>query len=148
MQVAVDCAEETPFVTTEDVSNGSREVPEEIVAADIGFSNPAALKAERDRCSTFGVTALGSIEEQAVVSDVPTLVLGGEYDPITPPKYGRLAAQTLSRSSFFEFKGTGHGVIYARECGMRMAAAFIASPEAQVDGSCVGEIGPPLFQVQ
>jgi pimeloyl-ACP methyl ester carboxylesterase len=51
------------------------------------------------------------ISQQAVTSNIPTLILAGELDPITPPAWGRLAGETLSHSQFLEFPDFGHGVL-------------------------------------
>ncbi len=40
-------------------------------------------------CKIWNVPAAPAVENQAVTSDVPTLVFSGEFDPITPPAYGQ-----------------------------------------------------------
>ncbi|NIT65351.1 MAG: alpha/beta hydrolase, partial [Gemmatimonadetes bacterium] len=61
------------------------------------------------QCELWQSGAADPVENQAVSSDIPTLVLGGEFDPITPPQYGRQAAATLPNSFFFQYPGLGHG---------------------------------------
>ncbi|MDX1747428.1 MAG: alpha/beta hydrolase, partial [Halobacteriales archaeon] len=80
-----------------------------------------------------------------VMSDVPALVLGGTFDPITPPEFGRVAAETLTNSYFFEFPGLAHGVSTAHECPLAMTLAFLDDPSREPDGSCISEIDPPRF---
>ncbi len=82
-------------------------------------------------------------ENQAVVSDIPTLILSGEFDPVTPPAWGQLAAETLSRSQFLEFTGFGHGILGSGKdgctCSRQIVSDFITDPESAVDASCVSE---------
>ena len=42
-----------------------------------------------------------------VASDIPTLVLSGEYDPITPPAYGDMVMSGLSRARHIIAPGQG-----------------------------------------
>ena len=43
---------------------------------------------------------------EAVYSETPALLLSGEYDPITPPAWAALAAETLPMSHTYTL--TGH----------------------------------------
>jgi len=92
-------------------------------------------------CQTWGVPASPPVENAPVVSDLPTLVLAGQFDPITPPSNGRRAAETLWRSTFIEFPGVGHGALVS-ECARSIMAAFFDDPEAPVDQSCVVTMAP------
>ncbi|RMG88195.1 MAG: alpha/beta fold hydrolase, partial [Chloroflexi bacterium] len=46
-------------------------------------------------CDAWGVETADEIEMQPVYSDIPTLLLSGQLDPITPPRNGEMAAETL-----------------------------------------------------
>ncbi|MEV2268365.1 alpha/beta hydrolase [Nonomuraea africana] len=59
----------------------------------------------------------------------PVLVLGGQYDPTTPPRTARPAAERLPGARFVEFAGVGHAVFLSNRCGARTIAAFLADPE-------------------
>ena len=75
-------------------------------------------------------------------SAVPTLVLPGEYDPVTPPAWGELAAETLDVSYFYVLPGGGHAVVDASECMMRIAQAFLDTPTVEPDASCLDGVRP------
>jgi pimeloyl-ACP methyl ester carboxylesterase len=99
-------------------------------------------------CKDFGVAPAPSGFNDAVHSDIPTLVLAGEYDPVTPPEQGKHAAETLSHSTYVEFPGMGHGEVFAGpECPEIVFRAFLAAPPAPVDTSCVAAMGPPNWAV-
>lgn len=97
-------------------------------------------------CQLWHVQPEPAVQWQPVTSSIPTLILAGEYDPTTPPAYGKLAAQTLSRSYFFLFPGTGHGVVGRIFCATSMFQAFVELPTEKPDSTCMAGVGEPLFE--
>ncbi len=90
----------------------------------------------------------GSVDEsfgQLVRSDIPTLVLAGSYDPVTPPDGGARVAEHLGAATFIEFDGTGHGVYRTHPCVDRIVTAFVDDPTAVLNTSCAATVGPPEF---
>ena len=85
-------------------------------------------------------------ENDPVVSDVPTLVFAGRYDPITPPSWGRAAAEHLPNSYFYEFPANGHGVMRDNRCALDIGLQFINDPTAELDASCLANESPPDFK--
>jgi pimeloyl-ACP methyl ester carboxylesterase len=82
----------------------------------------------------------------AVQSNKPVLLLSGELDPVTPPRYGDEVQRTLPNSRHFVFHGQGHGVM-GMGCGPRLVAGFIAAADAKaLDGKCLGllQYTPPF----
>lgn len=81
-----------------------------------------------------------------VSSDVPVLLLSGELDPVTPPRWAEDASQTLSRSMHVTFSGTGHGTL-GSGCARDLVETFVAA--GTVDGlesKCAQEgLRPPFF---
>ena len=72
-----------------------------------------------------------------VRSDRPVLLLSGEFDPVTPPRYGELVAGTLPASRHLVVRGEGHGVIGAG-CMPRLLARFVEGADpAALDASCL-----------
>ncbi|TAG47459.1 MAG: alpha/beta fold hydrolase [Betaproteobacteria bacterium] len=80
---------------------------------------------------------------EPTVSDIPTLLLSGSLDPVTPPTQGELAAKTLKQSKHVTFNGLGH-IVSPHSCARRLMAKFVAAGNiaAAVD-SCEGEINLP-----
>ena len=99
-------------------------------------------------CSDVNVASAPNGFNDPVRSDLPTLVLAGEYDPTTPPDQSKHAADSLTHSTFVEFPGMGHAEVFATpECPEIIFRAFLADPKAKVDTSCVGSMGPPAWNV-
>jgi pimeloyl-ACP methyl ester carboxylesterase len=99
-------------------------------------------------CKDLGVAPAPPGFNDPVHSDIPTLVLSGEYDPVTPPAQSKHATETLSHSTFVEFPGMGHAEVFAvPECPEIIFRAFLAGPTAPVDTSCAAAMGPPNWSV-
>jgi hypothetical protein len=56
-----------------------------------------------------------------------------------------LAAKTLSHSYYFLFPGAGHGIHYTSACAENILFAFQEIPDSKPDGSCISDLGEPLF---
>lgn len=86
-------------------------------------------------------------------SDIPTLVLNGAYDPVTPQPYGEAVARNLKNSYVYTFPGLGHGAFFpppgmpATDCVMQIATEFLARPGQAPNSSCLTQI-KPLFVVE
>lgn len=142
MQFSVQCNEEAAFTSPAAVTSAIADYPqlEPAFAASITFG-PAFF----DVCELWGAGRASPLENEPVASGVPTLVLAGEYDPITPPAWGRSAAATLTHATFVEFPGLGHGPSAESECPKEILRAFLNAPDEAVSTACVAGMGPPAF---
>jgi hypothetical protein len=91
-------------------------------------------------CDEWGVEDLGAALDQPVASIVPTLIVSGRYDPITPTYYAEKVAETLPNSVLVEFPNTGHGVVASSECADEVFRNFLWYPTTYLDTSCVADI--------
>lgn len=89
-------------------------------------------------CAALHITPAGVREDEVVHSDVPALVLVGEFDPITPPAFARLAAQGLPGAQVVVVADAGHAVLDAGECATTMVAMFLERPSDMPDRACAG----------
>ncbi len=80
-------------------------------------------------------------ESQPITSDVPALVIAGQFDPITPPLWAERAAQGLSRSYYYELPGAGHGASLAGACPQGLVMQFWADPTTAPNAGCIGDMG-------
>ena len=79
-------------------------------------------------------------------SDKPILMLSGELDPVTPPRYGQQILPGLSDARQLIFKGQGHSLL-GRGCMPQLLGKFIDKPDPrQLDASCLDKLGEtPAF---
>lgn len=137
MMASVQCHEEIVFSSPAAFADGLAQYPALSSFYDYAFTGSLMYRL----CARWGAGEADALANQPVVSDIPTLILAGEFDPITPPDWGRRAAATLSRSYFFEYPGVGHGVGNAPGgCPRAMMLAFWEAPERAPDAACLAEM--------
>ncbi|RYZ71304.1 MAG: alpha/beta hydrolase [Lysobacteraceae bacterium] len=77
---------------------------------------------------------------------VPALLLSGEFDPVTPSRYGDAVLKTLSKGRHLVLRGQGHNVI-GIGCMPRLMAQFIDTSDARaLDAKCLDKLAytPPF----
>jgi pimeloyl-ACP methyl ester carboxylesterase len=138
MNLSVECAE-----------RGGR-ADAAAVAADLAAHPRWRVLLERDwypvSCAAWSVPPADASDVAPVTSSIPTLILAGELDPVTPPEYADLAASTLARSTVVRVPGFGHAVTLVR-CPSDLRDAFLAAPDAPLDTSCLAGLfgGAPRY---
>ncbi len=143
MYYSVQCYEEVPFGSPDDVVAGGAE------HAQISnfFTRSYYLgKAIFTVCKSWHLDGFNEVENQPVVSDIPTLILSGEYDPITPPTWGAMTSETLANSYHFTFPGLGHGVSIVGDCPIGIVTDFLDTPLNEPDSACIADMPGPLFE--
>jgi pimeloyl-ACP methyl ester carboxylesterase len=78
-------------------------------------------------------------------SKIPALLLSGEFDPVTPPSYGAMAAKGFANGLHVVVPGQGHGQ-WSLPCVQKILHQFIdAGATRQLDTSCVAGLRPAPF---
>lgn len=80
-----------------------------------------------------------------VTSDVPTLILAGEYDPTTPPQNAERVAPTLANATVVEFPDLSHNDTNGNPCAVAVTRSFLDDPTAAPDLGCVAGVGTPFL---
>ena len=123
--LSILCTEDVPFIAEADVAR-----------AEAGGMLGAPLTRDlMDACNGWPRGTPPSGYREPVQSHVPVLILSGALDPVTPPEWARLAAQSLRRSILIVRPGAGH--LDEDECTLRLMGEFIGSPDPKaMDASC------------
>lgn len=80
---------------------------------------------------------------EPTTSDIPTVLLSGARDPVTPPSQADLAAKTLKQSKHIIIPNSGHIVSY-HPCMRRIVNKFIeAGSVAAAADPCESDLGRP-----
>ena len=132
---AVVCTEDIPFV---------RDVDLDAQAAT--YMGTAFMETVTGICGHWPRGLLDDDLREPLVSDRPTLILSGELDPVTPPRYAVQAAAGLSNAVQVVGRGQGHGMLMVG-CAQRLMAEFLDLDDAAaLDLDCVDRMRPfPLF---
>jgi pimeloyl-ACP methyl ester carboxylesterase len=137
MYYSIVCAEDADFTPADHDLTGVRPS-----IADLEQGTPQSML---DICQKWNVEPLGAQADQPVQSDVPSLVLSGGFDPITPPEYAASVASKLSNSFSYVFPNGGHGQMLDGDCADNMILAFLADPTRPPDSSCIPTKAAPDF---
>ncbi len=143
MFYSTTCSEDWPFLTQQDITRSLQGITPQIAVVFGPFEQQ-----EYDICQFWNVQAVPAAQKLPVMSNLPTLVLTGEYDPITPPSNGQEVAQELSHSYYFLFPGQGHGQEYSSGCSDLIISVFEDTPDQQPWpwGACISQMTEPAFQ--
>lgn len=138
MFLSVVCAEDVPFAT-----------PEKIAAATAGTSLGAAGVLETmEACRIWPKGTIPPGYRDPVTANVPTLLLSGELDPVTPPSYGEEARSHLPLGEHRVVMGVGHGTMAAGACVANLFADFVETGTAKgKDPDCLRANRRPPFSI-
>ncbi|MGH1471198.1 MAG: alpha/beta fold hydrolase [Cellvibrionaceae bacterium] len=67
---------------------------------------------------------------QPLESSVPTLILSGGYDPVTPTRWAKELETRLKNSIFWYLPDVGHGVVNSNVCVHQSLRAFLDEPNS------------------
>ena len=103
-------------------------------------------------CEVWPAGPIDDDFKSPLTSAAPTLLLSGELDPITPPRYADLAAADLGNVLHVVGRGQGHGMVMV-PCMRRIIAEFVEVADdasnvnaLDLDLSCLERLRPfPLF---
>ncbi|HYH99097.1 alpha/beta hydrolase [Hyalangium sp.] len=127
LRYSVWCADEFPF------ENPGRMAAQLSPALGLGGIDEGAAPPEV--CRAWNVTAAPAVENEPVKSDVPTLVFAGEFDPDTPPDWGRQLLESMPNAHYVELRGRSHGAAFSA-CGAQIIMAFLRHPGAAPSVDC------------
>jgi pimeloyl-ACP methyl ester carboxylesterase len=130
MGLSVNCSEDADLLTTNEADRDTV-MGNSIIEL---LQSACAIWPHRQRPADF---------HHAFTSNLPVLILAGELDPVTPPRYGAEILKTLSNARLLTAPGQGHGVITAR-CMAELVNEFVTTLNAKsLDATCLEKLQPP-----
>jgi pimeloyl-ACP methyl ester carboxylesterase len=133
----VDCFESAPLATPELLQQMRKEYPRVLTDEDV-FGGP-------EGCDAMHPYRARPEQLAAVTSDIPTLIITGEFDLQTHRSNGPLVAKTLKNSQLVDVPGVAHIPSFKYECTRTMMREFHNNPMQKVDVSCLKSIPPVRF---
>jgi pimeloyl-ACP methyl ester carboxylesterase len=128
MQNSVVCSEDLPFYSADAIDRAK--LAQTYQGAD-------QLVAVAEVCKLWPRGPVDADLHDALQSDVPTLLLSGEADPVTPPTDAERLARGLTRHRHLLLRGEGHGQL-ATGCMPKLMAEFLDNPDPQaLDAACL-----------
>ena len=135
--LSITCAEDVPFVASDAAERD-----------DPTFLGGYRVRQQRAACAEWPRGAVPTWHRRPVTSGVPTLLMTGVLDPVTPPSVADEVARTLRNSVHLRVPSGGHSYHGLRglDCLDRIKETFIdRGSVAGLDVSCVGSIRRPGF---
>ncbi len=135
---SIECNERLPFQSFAHLVENAQhlEIP------DLALGKPEALAKVFAICEQWPSGRAPAVEHERVASDIPTLVLAGAYDNLTPVTWNKSAFVTLQNGEFVLAPMSAHAVITYSTCGEQLGQAFIADPVAPLDTACLADLAP------
>ena len=128
MHNSVMCSEDAPYYEHESIDF------EALEASYIGVMQLEAIEA---MCSLWPAGPVDEDFRAPLATDTPVLLLSGEADPITPPRYATLAMVDLRRARHLIGKEQGHGQA-GIGCVPRIIGQFVDSADPDsIDADCL-----------
>lgn len=113
--------------------------------ADNKFARNISHEVIRKVCPVWPKYTPSPFLYEPVTADIPTLILSGNLDPVTPPAYGDIADKMLPNSRHIIAEHIGH-IVASNKCGVGIVAEFIDELDLEaVDASCLEELPAESF---
>lgn len=136
MHFAVVCSEDAPRWDERAIA------PSDVAKTYMGETFMIAM---RTICEQWPRGPVDDEFTKPLQSPIPTLVLSGGNDPVTPARYGEAILGGLANSKHLVLEGQGHGQV-AVGCMPRVVADFISSGNARtLDTECLRTVAPAPF---
>jgi pimeloyl-ACP methyl ester carboxylesterase len=134
MYLTVTCAETVARITEGDIIHETRDT----------FVGDYRTRAHLRACREWPRAQVPAAYYDAVRSDVPALILSGELDAATPPRFARMAARALRNSRHVIARNAAHADWHG--CMRSLVADFFARGSARdLDVACVQSLRRPPF---
>jgi pimeloyl-ACP methyl ester carboxylesterase len=133
--LSVTCAEDVDRITEQEIGT----------IAGPTLAGEGRVRGQKKMCAFWPRSIIPKDYGEPVAVNVPTLLLSGTLDPVTPPRWGEEAASHLPRSLHLVVPGA-HGV--GGPCLEGIQRRFLdAGTTDKLDVSCAADIKPAKFQL-
>lgn len=131
--LSVTCAEDLPWIKP---GEGER-------LAENTFLGDYRVRQQREACGLWPRASIASDYAESFDSNVPALIITGEWDPVTPPAYGDELSRMLKNSLHVVVPFGGHGIggLENGDCINRLSVEFMERGSVNgLDTACVKTI--------
>ena len=137
MHNAVMCTEDAPYYEEQSIDRD---------ALENTYLGLTQLEAMETMCSVWPAGVIDDQFHAGLSNDIPTLLLSGEGDPVTPPEYADVASADLSNALHLVGVKQGHGLA-SRGCTPDLIGQFIDEAAFEnLDTECLDRVhAMPFF---
>lgn len=137
--LSVTCAEDVPFITSGEAKRLTKNT----------FMGMYRIDQQKIACDNWVRGDIPNDFLQPVRSDIPVLILAGEYDPVTPVSMAEEIARHLPNSQLIVIPQASHifDGLSNEECFDQMVLDFIEhSGKSKINTDCVKLMQPPPYE--
>jgi pimeloyl-ACP methyl ester carboxylesterase len=135
MRYSVVCSEDTPRATPQQIAAQQGLAPFGKVLTESFF----------EACARWPKAKVDAAFYAPLKSTVPTLLLSGGSDPVTPPRHAQSIMAGLPNAKHLIATHLGHGVAY-QGCGPDLLDQFYTAGNAEkIDGACLQKLPRPYL---
>jgi pimeloyl-ACP methyl ester carboxylesterase len=138
LYLSVTCAEDLPRIAPGEGEH----------AAAGTFLADYRLRQQRRACELWPRMAPPPAFGEPVAASTPTLLLSGQWDPVTPPSQAEQALRSLPHGRHLVVASGGHSFsgLTGADCVTRLTTDFVEAGSAQgLDTSCISAMKRPPF---
>ncbi len=134
MYLSVSCAEDLPYFNHQTWGK----------AAENTFLGDYRIVRQATACELWPRGKIPEGYHNHVKSKTPTLIITGENDPVTPPRWSEAIAKNLTNSLMIKVPNSGHGIGTGGECVMPLIEQFLKTASIEnLDTACVADVKRP-----
>jgi pimeloyl-ACP methyl ester carboxylesterase len=135
--LATECYERAPFDSTADLASQAARWP--------NVAHAAGVDTLFEVCALWPAKSTQNWSTPAGVAP-PVLVVGGEWDPVTPAAQARATAERLgAKAQLLITPKAAHAATMYDPCTESIVTRFLKAPDTKVDTGCVASRRDPVF---
>jgi pimeloyl-ACP methyl ester carboxylesterase len=127
MQLSVICTEDAAELKSDPAADGS-------------LLGNGLVDLMRAQCEVWPKGVRPADFRAPLTGRIPTMILSGEFDPVTPPRYGDEVLASLQNARHFVVRGQGHNVLPVG-CMPKLFAQFVDKADVKsLDARCLDKV--------
>jgi pimeloyl-ACP methyl ester carboxylesterase len=92
-----------------------------------------------EECMVWDVSIPNGHLDAMPLSEIPTLLLSGYFDPVTPPEFGEAAAASFLKGQHIVDPIGSHGIAFSDDCTKEIVYGFLKTPNEIIDHGCIND---------
>jgi pimeloyl-ACP methyl ester carboxylesterase len=140
LYLCVTCTEDVPFITSRELDSLTSNT----------FVGDYRVKQQQQACDHWTRGTVPDDYFEPLVSQIPTLVFSGYFDPVTPPSMAQQIVQTLPNSFLISIPTMSHTFdgLSNPECFDKIAIDFLNDPHTRPGSECTSQMLPDKYKIQ
>jgi pimeloyl-ACP methyl ester carboxylesterase len=140
LYLCVTCTEDVPYITKQEGDSLSKGT----------FMEDYRIQQQKNACSNWTKGIVPDNFFEPVTSDIPTLVMSGYFDPVTPPSMAEQIVQALPNGYLITIPTMSHMFdgLSNPECFDKMVVDFFNKSDTSPDSECIKQMLPDKFKTK